>query len=117
MAPAGINMMIHDIACQEIKDRLIQECKNQGLPFDWSEKEQEILMIGPLVTSPLSERSFSKMEEKFKLELKCIDPLSTRISVQIQLKGLTADGQWKEIEDPDQLNAYGQRFIDRIIKP
>lgn len=117
MAPAGINMMIHDLACQEIKNRLIQECKNQGLPFDWSEKEQEILMIGPLVTSPLSERSFAKMEEKFKLELKCIDPLSTRISVQIHLKGLTADGQWKEIKDPDQLNVYGQRFIDRIIKP
>ena len=115
--PSGVNIMIHDIACQEVKDQLIRECKNQGFPFDWQEKDQGILLVGPLSTRPLSDDAFVKMEEKFKLEIKCLDPLSTRISVQIQLRGLTSDNQWKEIKDPDHLNAYGNLFIDRLIKP
>ena len=117
VTPSGINIMIHDIACQEVKDRLIKECKNQGFPYDWSEKEQEILLIGPLTTHPLSGDSFAKMEEKYKLEIKCFDPISTRIAVQIQLKGMTADNQWLVIKEPDRLNAYGQRFLERLVKP
>ncbi len=116
VTPSGINIMIHDIACQEVIDRLIKECKNQGFPYDWSEKGQGILWIGPLTTRPLSEDSFAKMEEQYKIEIKCFDPISTRISVQIQLKGMTADNQWKGIQEPDRLNAYGQRLIERLIK-
>jgi hypothetical protein len=108
--------MIHDIPCEEVKDKLIQECKNQRFPFEWTDKNRGTLLIGPLTTSPLSEDSFVKTEEKFKLEIKCIDPISTRISVQIQLRGLTVDNQWLEIKDPDKVNAYGNRFLDRLIK-
>jgi hypothetical protein len=117
VTPSGINIMIHDIACQEVKDRLIKECKTRSFPFVWSEKDREILWIGPMTTLPLSEDSFVKMEEKYNVEIKCMDPISTRISVQIQLKGMTADNQWLAIKDPDRLNAYGERFLDRLIKP
>ncbi|MBI4764881.1 MAG: hypothetical protein HY787_09785 [Deltaproteobacteria bacterium] len=117
VTPSGINIMVHDIACQEVKDRLIKECKNQSFPYDWLEKEQETLLIGPLTTPPLPEDSFAKMEEKYRLEIKCMDPISTRISVQIQLKGMTADNRWLVINEPDRLNAYGQRFLERLVKP
>lgn len=109
--------MIHDIPCQEVKDRLLKECKNQRFPFEWADKDRGILLIGPLTTPPLSEDSFVKTEEKFKLEIKCIDPISTRISVQNQLKGMTVENQWLEIKDPDKLNAYGNRFLNRLITP
>ena len=109
--------MIHDVACDEVKARLIKECQAQHFPFEWIDKNQGLLGIGPLTTQSLSEDSLIKTEEKYQVEIKCIDPISTRISVQIQVKGLTKDNQWLEIKDPDKLNAYGQRFIDQLIKP
>ena len=109
--------MIHDIACDEVEGRLIKECKAQYFPFEWLDKNKGILGIGPLITHPLLGDSFAKMEEKFKVEIKCIDPISTRISVQIQLKGMTADNQWLVIKDPNKLNAYGKRLLDQLIKP
>jgi hypothetical protein len=117
ITPSGINVMIHDMACSEVKGQLIKNCKLQHCPFEWGDNNQDNLWIGPLITYPLLGDSFAKMEEKYKMEIKCIDPISTRISVQIQLKGLTADNQWLEIKDPGKLNAYGQRLLDQLIKP
>ena len=114
-ASAGINVMIHDIPCVVVKDRVIKELKNQGLSFEWLDQEQGRLSIGPLTTSPLPPDSFLKMEEKVRLEIKCLDPQSTRISAQMQLRGSTAEKQWLEITDSDKLNVYGKRFLDRLV--
>ena len=114
-ASAGINVMIHDIPCAEVKDRVITELKNQGLSFEWLDQEQGRLSIGPLTTSPLPPDSFLKMEEKVRLEIKCLDSQSTRISAQMQLRGSTAGKQWLEITDSDKLNVYGKRFLDRLV--
>jgi len=108
--------MVHDIACEEVNDRLVKELKNQSLPFYWIEKDRGRLSVGPVITSPLLTDSFVKMEEIYRLEIKCIDPISTRISVQLKLKGLTLENRWAEIKDSDKLNAYGKRFLDRLIK-
>lgn len=113
--PAGVNVMIHDIPCEEVKDRLIKECKKQHLPFEWADQQQGLLSIGPVLTTPLPEDSFLKTEEKVRLEIKCSDPLSTRLSLRNQLKCLTADNQWLEIKEADKLNAYGKRFLDRLL--
>ena len=113
--PSGINVMVHDVPCEKVKDRLIEECKNQHLPFYWTDKDQGLLSIGPLNTAPLPADSFIKMEEKSQLEIKCFDPLTTRISLQIQLRGLVSENQWVEVKDSDTLNAYGKRFLDRLI--
>jgi hypothetical protein len=114
-ASAGINVMIHDIPCAEVKDRVIKELNNQGLSFEWLDQEQGRLSIGPLTTSPIPPDSFLKMEEKVRLVINCIDPISTRISVQIQLKALSSDNRWVEIKDSDKLTAYGKRFLDSLI--
>ena len=113
--PAGINVMVHDIPCEEVIGRVIEECKSQHLPFEWADKERGILSVGPVTTAPLLADFFIKMEEKIRLEIKCVDPLSTRIALQIQLRGLTSDNQWQDIKDFDKLNAYGKRFLDRLI--
>jgi len=112
--PAGINVMVHDIPCEYVIAQFIKECKSQRHPFEWVDKGQGILSVWPQNTTPLPADPFIKMEEKFRLEIKCIDPISTRISVQIQLKGLASDHQWLEVNDPDKLNIYGKRFLDRL---
>jgi hypothetical protein len=114
--PAGVNVMIHDISCEEVIQRVLKECHRQGLPFEWADKGQGLLSIGPVTTTPLSSADpFIKMEEKIDLEIKCPAPLSTRIAVQLQLKGLTSKNRWSEIKDPEKLNAYGKRFLDRLV--
>ena len=117
VTPSGVNMMIHDIACREVKDRLIRECHNLGFPYHWSESDKEILLIGPLTTRPESLDVYTKMEENYQVEIKCIDPTSTRISVRVHLKGLNAEDQWQTLKEADRLNAYGHRLLEKLIKP
>lgn len=114
-ASAGINVMIHDVPCAEVKDRVIKELNHQALSFEWLDQEQGHLSIGPLMTSPIPPDSFLKMEEKIRLEIKCLDRISTRISLQIQLKALSADNRWMEIKDSEKLAVYGKRFLDGLI--
>jgi hypothetical protein len=113
--PAGVNVMIHDISWEEVIERIQKELKRQNLPFEWADKDRGLLSIGPATTSPMSPDLFVKMEEKIHLEIKCPTPLSTRIALQLQLKGLESDNRWTEIKDSDKLNAYGKRFLDRLI--
>jgi hypothetical protein len=112
--PSGVNVMIHDISCEEVIDRIQKELKRQNLPFEWADKDRGLLSIGPVTTPPMSADLFVKMEEKIHLEIKCIAPLSTRIALQLQLKGFESDTRWMEIKEPDKLNAYGKRFLDRL---
>ena len=114
--PTGINVMIHDISCETVIERVLKECQRQGLPFEWVDKNQGLLSIGPVTTTPLPADSFSKMEENILLEIKCPAPLSTRIALQMQLKGLTTYNRWSEIKESDKLNAYGKRFLDRLVR-
>ena len=113
---AGINMMVHDIPCEEVISRIVALCNQQRLHFEWADKDQSLLFIGPVTTSPLPSDPFLKMEEKIRLEIKCVDPLSTRISLRMQLSGWTSDNQWQDIKDLDKLNAYGKRFLDRLVE-
>ncbi|MBA4395087.1 MAG: hypothetical protein C0407_16170 [Desulfobacca sp.] len=113
--PAGVNVMIHDISCQEVLVRIQKELKRQDLPFEWADKDQSLLLVGPVTTTPLPADPFIKMEENSRLEIKCLAPLSTRLALQLHLKGLGPDNRWTEITDPDKLNAYGKRFLDRLI--
>lgn len=115
LTPGDLNVMVHDIPCKEVVDRILKECQRQDLPFEWADKDHRILLVGPLTSAPLSGDPFKKMEEKIRLETKCIDPLSTRLSLQLQLRGLTADHQWTEVADPEKLTVYGKRFFDRFL--
>ena len=113
--PSGVNLLVHDISCPEVKNRLVKELRKQGLPFDWADKDQGFLSVGPINTTPFQADPFIKTEEIIRLEIKCSDPQTTRISLQIQVRGLTSDHQWLEVNDPDKLNVYGKRFLDRLI--
>jgi hypothetical protein len=113
--PGGANTIIHDIPCAEVKNKILQNIGRNQIPFVREDPDQQIFLLGPVQTAPMSNDAFLKMEETGRLEIKCVDPISTRISVQLQLKGLASDNRWLEIKDPDKLYAYGTRFLDRII--
>ncbi|MFH0787018.1 MAG: hypothetical protein V2B13_05295 [Pseudomonadota bacterium] len=112
---AGVNVMIQDISCQEVIERVLKECQRQGLPFEWADKDRGLLSIGPLISTPLPADPFSRMEEKVRLEIKCLAPLSTRVALQMHLKGLASDNQWTEVVESEKLNAYGKRFLERLV--
>jgi hypothetical protein len=114
--PAGVNVMIHDISCEAVIEQVLKECQRQRLPYEWADKNQGLLSIGPVTTTPLTTDPFIKMEEKILLEIKCPAPLSTRLALRIQLKGLTSDNRWSEIKDADTLTAYGKRFLDKLVR-
>ncbi len=113
--PAGVNVMIQDIPCQEVIERVLKECQRQGLPFEWADKDRGLLLVGPVTTAPLPADPFGKMEENVRLEIKCLAPLSTRVALQMHLKGLASDNQWTEVVESERLNAYGKRFLERLV--
>jgi len=114
-SPPGINVMIQDLSCEEVLERIHKELRRQNLSFEWVEKDRGILKVGPTVTNPLPADLFIRMEEKIHLEIKCLAPFSTRIALQVEIKGLAADNRWTEIKEADKLNAYGKRFLDRLL--
>jgi hypothetical protein len=111
----GAHLVVQDLPCVEVKKKMVDHLEKNKIPLVREGQDPEIYTIGPVETSPLPEDAFHKVEEKGRLEFKCRDPLTTRLSVQMQVRGLTPDGRWVDIKDPDKLSAYGIRFLDRII--
>jgi hypothetical protein len=115
--PPGINVMIQDLPCEEVLDRIQKKLKKQSWPFSWTDTDQGLLSIGPLTSPPLPDDPFRQVEEKIHLEIKCRAPLSTRLSLRMEAKGFTLDGRWVEIKEPVKLNAYGKRFLEKLNLP
>jgi hypothetical protein len=115
--PAGINILIQDLPCAAVLERIQKALTKHTLPFVWLNKDQGLLSVGPIITSPFPEEPYKMMEEKFQMEIKCRDPLRTRITLGMELKGSTPTGRWEEIKDPATLNAYSKRFWDGLNIP
>ncbi|MEW6184721.1 MAG: hypothetical protein AB1585_03170 [Thermodesulfobacteriota bacterium] len=111
----GVNLIIHDIPCSEVKKKVIHKLESGKIPFTSLDGDTSTLAIGPFHTSPLSPDPYGKIEEEGRLEIKCIDPLSTKLSIVLKIKGLTSDNRWVEIEAPDKLQAYGERFLQKFM--
>jgi len=111
----GVNLIIHDIPCSEVKKKVIQQLESGKIPFTLLEGDTSTLAIGPFRASPLSPDLYGKIEEEGRLEIKCIDPLSTKISIVLRVKGLTSENRWVEIKEPDRLQIYGERFLQRFM--
>jgi hypothetical protein len=114
-APGGAHLVVQDLPCAEVKKKILDYLERNKISVVREGQEPEIIVIGPVEAPPLPEDAFGRVEEKGRLELKCLDPVSTRLSVHMQVRGWTAEGRWLEIKDPDKLSAYGIRFLDRIV--
>ena len=115
-APPGINVAVQDVPCEEVLEKIIKACQIQNLPWAWEDRARGRLAIGPVQATALPPDMNLKTEEQVRLDVKCLESLSTRISLTIEVRVLTPDQKWQTVTDPDKLNDYGKRFLDRLMK-
>jgi hypothetical protein len=106
-----IVMMIADLQCDEVWEGVLEVLKNNKTPLLVIDKKGGYIETGPIITFPLNGDSFQKMEEQYRIEIKCIKTLITQITCQIKLRGLTADNEWVQIEESLR---YEKRFLDSL---
>jgi hypothetical protein len=113
----GVNVMVQDLPCEEAIQGILKVCQTRNFTFEWIDQGGERLSIGPVISAPLASDPFTKIEERVQLAMKCTDPLSLRISLTIQLRGLTSNNLWQDIKDTEKLNTYGKRFLGQLLNP
>jgi hypothetical protein len=107
----GLALIISDIPCDTVWEKVLQELKRLNLTVKRADPEKGRIEIGPVQNEPLAGDAFKKVEEEYQLELKCRDPLTTRITCQTRVKGLTADNAWVPLKEVDR---YQGRFLDNL---
>lgn len=110
----GMVRMVHDMPCQELVPKLLQVLKKENIPWETVDQKAGLMQAGPFLSDPLAGDPYLKMEERVQVEVKCLDALSARISIHLQLRGLTQSNQWVEINDLSKIEAYQQRFLNTL---
>ena len=113
---SGVNVVVQDVPCKEVIQGILEACRQQNLAWNWADQAQGRLHIGPVSDTALPTDRERKTEERVQLEIKCLDNLSTRISLLPEVRLLTPDQKWKTVTEPEELQAYGKRFLDRLLK-
>jgi hypothetical protein len=106
-----IVMMVSDLQCDEVWEGVLRFLNNKNTPLLVINKKREYIETGPVITFPLKIDSFQKIEEQYRIEIKCIEPLVTKITCHIKLRGLTDDNKWVPIK---KSTGYEQRFLDSL---
>ena len=106
-----IVMEIADLKCEDVWEGILKVLKNNKIPLLVVDKKGEYIETGPLIAFPLKGDSFQKMEEQYRIEIKCIEPLVTQITCQIKLRGLTDNNKWVPIKESIR---YEKRFLDSL---
>jgi hypothetical protein len=114
-SPPGMNVVVQDIPCEEVIQEILKACQSQNLPWRWVDQTQGILTVGPIQGVDLSSDAGRKMEQQIRLAIKCLEPKTTRIALEIQVRKLTPEQKWQEVTDPETLNTYGKRFLEKIL--
>ncbi len=104
-------MEIADLKCEDVWEGILKALKNNKTPILQMDKKEGYIETGPLMTPPLKGDSFQKIEEQYRIEMKCLDPLVTQITCQIKIRGLTSDNQWIPIKDTAR---YEKRFLENL---
>jgi len=106
-----IVMEVADLQCDEVWEGVLRILKNNKIPLLMVDKKEEYIETGPLITLPLKGDSFQKMEEQYRIKIKCIEPLVTQITCQIKVRGFTKDNNWVVVKD---VLKYERRFLDSL---
>lgn len=109
--PSGIVMEIADLECEDAWEEIIKALEKNKVPLLVVDKKGGSVTTGTIITLPLKGDSFQKIEEQYRIEIKCIEPLVTHITCQIKLRGLTAGNRWVPIKESLR---YEKRFLDSL---
>jgi NlpB/DapX lipoprotein len=112
MKPSSQMVMgIADLPCDEVWEGVLRVLKNNKIPLLVTDKMKKTIETGPVNTLPVAGDPFQKMEEQYRIKIKCMEPLVTQITCQIKVRGLTEDNNWIELKE---VSKYEKRFLDTL---
>ena len=100
---------VADLKCEEAWEKVLKNLSLNKIPLLKIDSEGRNIETGPVITDPLPGEPYQKMEEKYRIEVKCLKPLFTEIRCYIKVRGFTPDNKWIEIKDTVK---YEKRFTD-----
>ncbi|MBA4392377.1 MAG: hypothetical protein C0407_02375 [Desulfobacca sp.] len=103
---------IEDVPCDQVWERILNSLREKNIPIQKTDREMGTIVAGPMVTKPISGSLFQKMEEHYHIKIKCFEALSSQITCQINLKGLTSADRWVEVKD---VKKYENRFLESFF--
>jgi hypothetical protein len=112
---AGLQRLVHDIPCQDLKTQIIDQLRAQKIPAEFRDEKKGLIEAGPFFDQPFSPDTYSKVEEKYQMEVTCLDELSSRITLKSRIRVQGEGHQWIEMTDPNKKDAYEKRFLDRLM--
>ena len=112
--PMGARMGIHDVPCTRIRESIPQQLSKLGIPYEWSDKNEGMLSVGPFVEDIGSANTYSRIRQSYYLEITCSDDLTTSISGDAIFEGLNTTGQWIGITDTATIEHYSMQFLQKL---
>jgi hypothetical protein len=106
-----IVMEIADLPCEQVWEKVIRSLKRNKIPLCWADKNKGYIETEPVLTAPFPGDPFLKIEERYRLEIKCSEPLVTQMTCHVFPYGLTRENKWVKIPD---VAKYEKRFFDNL---
>ena len=110
----GASMGVHDVSCKRIRESIPQQLSKLDIPYEWRDKNEGMLSVGPFVENIGSANAYSRIRQSYYLEITCSDELTTSISGDAILEGLDKTGQWVWINDPVTIENQSMRFMQKL---
>jgi hypothetical protein len=108
---SGLNLIVSDIPCDSVGDKIQQELERLRIPVLKVDPAQGLIETGPVQNDPLPGAGYKRVEERYRLEMKCREALTTKITCQAVVKGLNPDNSWIQLSET---GPYEKRFLDQL---
>ncbi len=108
---SGLNLIVSDIPCDSVADKVQQELKRLHVPIRKIDPALGFIETGPVQNDPLPGGGYKKVEEQYRLEMKCQEALTTKITCRAVVKALNPDNTWTQLPEA---GPYEKRFLEQI---
>ena len=113
--PMGIGYGISDVLCEDVKNTSIpKRLKELEIPFEWIDQEKGLLTVGPITEKKESDSVYSKIRQRYFLEVVCGDELTTSIKGEAAIEGLNTAGEWIAITDAATIEQHSMQFLQSL---
>ncbi len=106
-----LTLMVSGIPCDSVGDKIQQELKRMQIPVRKIDPAQGFIETGPVQNDPLPGDGYKKVEEQYRLEMKCREALTTKITCRAVVKGLNPDNSWTLLPET---GPYEKRFLEQL---
>ena len=60
-------MGVHDVSCTRIRESIAQQLSKLDIPYEWRDKNEGMLSVGPFVEDIGSANSYSRIRQSYYL--------------------------------------------------